>query len=68
MKKRFVRLCFKLGWHRLAYTISPSIYYQFVTENFIKQFSEAHRAMAAFMSAVSAAPPSSQEVTDDGTD
>lgn len=65
MKKRLVRLCFKLGWHRLAYHISPSTYYQLVVANFIKQFSEAHRAMAAFMSAVSAASPSSQGVTED---
>lgn len=68
MKKRLARLCFNLGWHRLAYNISPSIYHRLVIENFIKQFSEAHRVMTEFMSAVSAALPSSQEVTEDGTD
>ena len=61
MKQKLVRLLFKIGWHKLAHRISPSLYYQCVGERFAKQCTEAMNSMAAFMVAASAAIPRKEE-------
>lgn len=55
MKRKLVRLLFKIGCHKLAHRISPSLYYQCVGERFAKQCTEAMNSMAAFKVAASAA-------------
>lgn len=65
MKRKLVRLLFKIGCHKLAHCISPSLYYQCVGERFAQQCTEAMNSMAAFMTAASAALPRKEEVNDE---
>ena len=62
MKRRLVRFLFKIGCHKLAHCVSPSLYYHCVGERFVKQCTEAMNSMAAFMVAASAAPPRKEEL------
>lgn len=62
MKRRLVRFLFKIGCHKLAHRISPSLYYQCVGERFAKQCTEAMNSMVAFMVAASATLPRKEEL------
>lgn len=61
MKYRLVRFLYKIGCHKLAYRISPSLYYRCVGEQFAKRCTEAMNSMAAFLAAASAAIPRKEE-------
>lgn len=65
MKRRLVRFLFKIGCHKLAYRISPSLYYHCVGERFVKQCTEAMNSMAAFLAAASEAFPRKEELKDE---
>ena len=62
MKRRLVRFLFKIGCHKLAHRISPSLYYQCVGERLAKQCTEAMNSMVAFMAAARAALPRKEEL------
>lgn len=61
MKYRLVRFLYKIGCHKLALRISPSLYYRCVGERFTKRCTEAMNSMAAFLAAASAAIPRKEE-------
>lgn len=65
MKQKLVRLLFKIGCHKLAHSISPSLYYQCVGERFAQQCTEAMNAMTAFMVAASVALPQKEVFEND---
>lgn len=55
MKRKLVRFLYKIGCHKLANSIGPSLYYQCVGERFAQRCMEAMNAMAAFKVAANAA-------------
>lgn len=61
MKYKLVRFLYKIGCHKLALRISPSLYYQCVGERFAKRCTEAMNSMVAFLAAASAAIPRKEE-------
>lgn len=62
MKYRLVRFLFKIGCHKLARRINPSLYYRCVGEQFAKRCTEAANSIAAFLSAASVAFPRKEEL------
>lgn len=62
MKYRLVRFLYKIGCHKLAYRISPSLYYRCVGEQFAKRCTEAANSLVAFLAAASSAFPRKEEL------